>query len=519
MRVGKLQKIYYGMIPIPETLSTIFALNEGAQLHLAPIRSESIRRGYVEIVVSPVPYDSWVSVCKLSARLKHKPKALAVASRFFRQERINILLTEACTNYQDRAHWVAICDVALADRFDKVSKQERGEYKRQIEFFMDELTKRLLIFIEQPDNKEAFHPETFAKFTTLTGLNDAHFICDESKRFTVGFHEGAITLPKLLYNHICSELGCKTDKFPHYALIYSNTEQRYLVIRFMNDSEDLFICRIEDELAGLEGKGIGVLNQMLDALPSEIDFFSISNYVTEKTADRERGTIELVGHWPGFAANTETCERKLEDIISGMEIEDIDPDNTQKKKGALALKHIRNAKDDNPRIFISYSTKHEIQKLEYLRKCLLKIDCEPLLGTDFEEDLKGPYPPALTVFEQSFRMIPTCVAFISLQVTREDFKCSDRFVLPPWAIAEEVFAWKEEIPYLIRLRDERMDNPRWNQHIQSFEFNSDKRGSFEKAVKELVGKLKLYKNERRWIEAEIEARKRLFELRKHQESG
>ena len=129
MRVGKWQKIYRNVVPLPQTLSTAFGLSNGSQLHLAPLKLTADPNIIdAEIVVSPVPVESWVSSCKLSVRLQHCPKALSVATKFLKKNNINILLTEACATYKERAHWDAICDIKLNADFDNVPTGNRDSY-------------------------------------------------------------------------------------------------------------------------------------------------------------------------------------------------------------------------------------------------------------------------------------------------------------------------------------------------------------------------------------------------------
>ncbi len=512
MRIGKWQKIYQNVIPLPETLSTAFGLNDGSQLHLAPIKSQDQHIRDAEIVVSPVPYDSWRSACRLSVRLQHKPKSLSVATKFLREQNINILLTEACATYQERAHWDAICDINLVNGFEKLSSIDRNTYQKELVAFLDHLNAQFLHYISHPDHQEFFltGTEAFAKFSTLPSLNDAYFNCDFTKGSTVIFRSGGIKLPGKLYDYVQNVLEFPLDTFPQYAIITGNTEQRYLVIWFITDYQNLFVARIDNELQDLLGKGVGVLNQMLEALPHEINLLKISNYVTEKTADIERGRLELLGHWPTLRDHRKEFEEKFRDRISIIEIEDIDG---LKKPHALTVSDFINPKDDIPRVFISYSTKIEEAKLESLKNSLREIDCEPILGTEYNLELTGMNgTSSSTVVERAFKLIPTCAAFISLQVIREDFKCGDRYLLSPWIIAEEVYALKENIIFMIRLRDSRVDSPRWNENIEHIDFDSEE--DFESALHDLVRRIKEWKNSDPWKTANRRARLNLHKIEK-----
>src|SRR5438046_1892924 len=86
---------------IPQTRYVLAALRDG----------DTERRYGCEVVGSPVPIQLWKTVCRLSVRLHDRPGALAAATQFLRQQKINILLSECCSTYQSRAHWDALCDV------------------------------------------------------------------------------------------------------------------------------------------------------------------------------------------------------------------------------------------------------------------------------------------------------------------------------------------------------------------------------------------------------------------------
>ncbi len=62
--------------------------------------------------------ESWSSVCGLSVSLADRLRALATATNFLKTMHINILLTEACVTYADRAHWDAIVDLSNTPGFE-----------------------------------------------------------------------------------------------------------------------------------------------------------------------------------------------------------------------------------------------------------------------------------------------------------------------------------------------------------------------------------------------------------------
>lgn len=511
MRIGKWQKIYENVIPLPETLSTAFGLTNGSQLHVAPLKQQDENIFDAEIVVSPVPVENWGSAVRLSVRLQHCPKALSIATKFLKDENINILLTEACATYKERAHWDAICDVSMNDGFKNVSTHDRKEYKEKMNNLLEDLNTKLKRYIEEETNQKFFlsEDESFSLFSTLPGLNDAHFNCELTRKDTRPFQSGAITLPSDLRKYVQTALGINRDYFPHYAIITGNTEQRYLVIWFINDYQNLFITRIDNKLENLAGKGIGVLHQILDALPDKINLLKIANYVTEKTDKIERGRLELLGKWPQLSQKR-NAEKDFRDEISALVIMDTDG---HKKSNTLEVVDFINPEDDMPRIYISYSTNYEKNMLDTLYNALVDIDFEPIMGTRHQEYITGVDNTAPTIIEQSFSLIPTCAAFISLQVCRDDFKCGKRYLLSPWAIAEEVYAWKSEVGKLIRLRDVRIESPRWHQNIQHFDFCHDNVGDFNNAVAKLIAEMKEWKKEKHGRQSIINARKNLFKLR------
>jgi len=510
MRVGNWQKIYGNEIPIPETLSTAFGLSDGSQLHLAPIVSKDKKLKEVEIIVSPVEVNSWASAVRLSVRLQDRPKSLHCATEFLRQHMINILLTEACSTYKERAHWDAICDVKMVDGFNEISLTNRDEYKEDIKDFLNRLNTKLHRHMIKKQNKKYFLSglDFHGLFSELPGLNDAHFNCDKSGKCIVPFQTGEIKIPLDLQSYIRTELNLKGDNFPQYAIITGNTEQRYLVIWFINDYENLFVTRIDNELTDLKGQGIGVLNQMLNAIPPEINLMRTSNYVTKKTLKTEKGRIEMLGHWDNLIHNKEKNKTKFIEWIESIVIHDIDGTS---RKNALSVASFEHPTDDLPNVYISHSTEHDEKKLDILFKELREIKCEPILGTEYRGGRNGFGGTSKTVIEYSFGPINECVVFISLISARSELKCGKKYLPSPWLIAEEVFAWKSGIKFMVRLQDSKVEVPKWNRHIVSIPFSSNE--EFKNAASKLIKEIKKMQKQDDWEEGVNQARQNILRRR------
>jgi hypothetical protein len=242
MRIGKWVPLYKRMLPIPQRLATSFGLTEGSELYLAPIMDSDQRHHFgCEVMVSPVPIQSWRSVCRLSVRLQDRPRALATATSFLRQERVNILLSETCSTYQRRAHWDALCDLSETPGFSQLNKIERPLYEAAMEKFLNVLTSNFHKFMKAPDHREAFlmDPMRHAQFSPLTGLNDAYFICDLGQHAKARYTAGGIELPESLASTVSAYCKMDVPALPEYAMITGNTEQRYLRVLFLKDHDRL----------------------------------------------------------------------------------------------------------------------------------------------------------------------------------------------------------------------------------------------------------------------------------------
>lgn len=508
MRLGKWVPVYRNFIPIPQSMAMAFGLTEGSLLHLAPIRQNGDRHSFhVEIIVSPIPIQGWRSACRLSVRLKNTPRALANATGFLRKRRINILLTEACATYRNRAHWDAICDVSQCSEFSDLSLPQRF-FEQGMKDFLDNLTNDINSHIEAAENREFFltGPEQHAVFSALTGLNDASFGCDLSHSDEVMCKVGGIEFSESLINVVSAVCKTGPHALPEYAMITGNTEQRYLRMYFIHDYENMFQATVKNELRGLSGDGIGILHQFLNALPVEINLLKLSNHIEEKKPGYERGRIDVIGHWemepvsPDRAdrtAHLQRMEAKITDLVKSIEIEDVDG---TKHGQLLEVTEFSSPELTYPRVFISYSTRRAERELQAVISALWQHNWEPILGTDFGQAFLSDDPGILgspDVVQTSFRSIDGCIAFVSLQTKRDDFCIVDeeqlnrRYVLPPWAVAEEVYAWSSKIPFLARLKDRAIEDPRYNRHASVFEFQNDL--EFLEQVKRLLDELNKFR--------------------------
>jgi hypothetical protein len=526
MRVGKWVPLYKRMLPIPQRLAMAFGLTEGSELYLAPIVDEAEKHKFgCEVMVSPVPTMNWKSVCRLSVRLKDRPHALATATSFLREKRINILLSETSTTYQQRAHWDAICDLSEAPDYSQLRAFNRDSYGEAMENFLSNLSINFQEWIEKPPQREFFllGLEKHAQLTSLTGLNDASFVCDPMLGAKLQYISGGIELPQNLAGAISRYCGMDQFTLPKYAMVTGNTEQRYLRVLFMKEYDSMFRLAIRTELQSFAGGGIGVLNQLLDALPKEINLIKASTHLLEKENNIEKNHIELIGHWDfnmsvPAKVKREEMKNKLTRTIETLELEDAEG---TKHSGGLSVSDFSSPDDIYPRVFISYSTSHAEAKLKTLMNALSENNFEPVLGTDMGQSEQEASPVRHSVspdvVQQSFQRIHTCVAFISLQVRRNDFKVSghkankieEKFILPPWAIAEEVYAWVNDIGLIIRLKDALVEDPRYNRNTLTLSFSSD--SEYKKAVVKLIDELNKFRGTSRFKAAEQRARDAQFQ--------
>src|SRR5947209_5961541 len=247
MRIGKWVPIYRRLLPIPRRLSMAFGLFEGSQLYLSRIDDlDSPRKHGSEIIVSPVPFESWPSACRLSVRLSDTPGALAIATAFLRKKQINIMLSECCSTYQTRAHWDAICDVANVDGFSNLRILQRHQYDEAMQDFLRLIEAAFNTYAQSAPASPAFMqgPELLVQLTPLTGLNDVSFVCKEE--FPIEHVSGAVEIDSRLAKQISDQ--CYMDGLPQQALITGNTEQRYMRVLFLRDYAQLFQLTIHDKI-------------------------------------------------------------------------------------------------------------------------------------------------------------------------------------------------------------------------------------------------------------------------------
>lgn len=192
----------------------------------------------------------------------------------------------------------------------------------------------------------------------------------------------------------------------------------------------------------------------------------------------------MIGHWSGHD------ESQFQRDIDLLNLEDIDG---IKHSQCVKLVGFSTPRYAYPRVFISYSTNQAADKLTLLRNKLVEHNFEPIVGTDIGAvPSLGGGTVSADVMESAFQKIPTCVAFLSLQTKRDDFLQKDgRFILPPWSVAEEVFAWARGVPFLARLREQGVEDPRYNRNVRELIFNSD--DDYEGKVTQLMHDLNTFR--------------------------
>jgi hypothetical protein len=393
-----------------------------------------------------------------------------------------------------------------------------------MEKFLETLSGAFDDFVEVAENRFAFvrGDAQLLKFSPLTGLNDASFICERSNVVPITHEGGAIAIPPSLVDSVSTECNLPSGTLPFYALVTGNTEQRYLRVLFMKDDDQMFQVSMTNRLTDFEGGGVGVLNQILEALPEQVNLIRAANYIIEKGDSVEAGRIEMIGHWRspevvGVAAKRAHMERTLRDKLTDLEVVD--------GKGVTHKAALRDFEFDSPRavyppVFVSYSTKHEGEKFNYLLGALSASQFEPILGTDpgatlARDSARSTEVVSANVTDAAFRLIPECLAFISLQVKRNDYRVqstdAERYVLPPWAIAEETFAWSRGVPLLLRIKDTSIDNTTFDRNILTKEFSTD--AEYARAVAEIIDELKEFRRGRQFATLWAKMRDQAFRER------
>lgn len=520
MRLGKWIRIYEKTVPIPLAFSSSFQIRQGSVLYLSAIPvSDTHQGGDAEIIISPIPRNLWRSVCRLSVRLSDFPKSLARASRFLQEKSINILLTEAAATFQERAHWDAICDLSQYPEYIKIKECKTYEiFEKEMLFLLKQLTLEINNFAQQNENKGVFlvGQDALAEFIHLPGLNIISYRTKASVSEMAIFTDGAIELPDSIVNFVKTTLSVgnrgSISPVPSHALITGNTEQRYLRLYFIRNVSEFVMAEISCDQQSLDGNGIGVLSQILDQLPNDMNLLhlsvfqqhinkeiskSIKNTLKEKTAlthldlKKTQGRLKIICHWPNHQSPQED-EKNLSGIIKNIEIIDL---NGTSHSNLCELIDYATPNFVNPRIFISYScinglnSKEDKWRLNILRNTLIEHNFDPIFGVNIGDNpVIGRHPVSPDVMHSALEKIATCVGFISLQTKREDFVTNDnRFILPPWLIAEEVFAFSKGLCFLVRLTEKGIDDPRYNKNVFQFDFTN--RNDYREKVKDLVSLL------------------------------
>ncbi len=509
MRVGKWVRIYQQRLPVPGRMGMAFGLFENSELHLVPLMDVANKRKHEpEIMVTPVPLRSWRSVCRLSVRLKDTSHALAIATGFLRDEGINILLSECCSTYQDRAHFDAICDLSQMGRYKHIAAASRETFELTIRQFLEKLTERYEQYAEDEAHSNAFLLDTadYVKFSPLTGLNDAWFVADHDAARTAHHRAGALEIPDALVTYLSLACGYEPPGLPQYALVTGNTEQRYMRVLFLREHRHMFRLIVNNDLPGFAGSGVGVLNQFLTSLPLDVNLMRASNYIFDKRDDIERGRIDLIGHWDVThrlqeRETIEAClEREFKSILDNLVVVDMQGNS---HRNALSFVKASNAKTAYPRVYVSYSLSGDMAMRDYLMSALSDNNYDPILGTEQGADVDdwrlGDRPVGSDVMEAALRAINSCVALVSLQTKREDYKVTtvdgdSRYIVPPWLTAEEMYAWSSQTqPLVLRLRDVNIYNATFNRNISEETFDVNKPATFKLAVTGIINRLNDFK--------------------------
>jgi len=494
MRLGKLVPIYKNIVPIPRTLSTAFGLLESSELNIALVKQEykSNHTG-AEIVISPVPVSSWKSVAHLSVRLNNSPRALAKATEFLSQHSLDILLTEACVTFGNRAHWDAICDVSRHPDYGCICSNPPPQYEKQMTDFLNKMTESLESFASHPEHKQAFvSPDRrYVRFKPLAGLNDSGFSCDTTNSQQVSFSKGGVELPSDLVNAISKQIG--SANLTDWAIITGNTEQRYLRVSFLTPTqiEEAFRACITFEVPSVLFGSIGAVNQFLAHLPTTLNIIKFTSYLTKKSKTHEQSIIEVIGLWSRVGVTSMSMEKEFGNIVNASEY--ADPEGNR-YPGSYKLKSFKSLDLVYPKVFISYSLEHKNDpRLEILDKQLRDHDFFPVYG----DDLGYHSVDASDIKEASFGAIRKCFAAISLHFRRNDYKITynkrTRYLTPPWIVAEEVFAWSKRLEPIIRIIEKGVEDPKVYRDLPCYTYTSGDIIDFEKKVSRAISQLQTYK--------------------------
>jgi hypothetical protein len=208
-------------------------------------------------------------------------------------------------------------------------------------------------------------------------------------------------------------------------------------------------------------------------------------------------------------------ESQIRTLVNALELEDADG---KKHAGALEVKDFDTPKTFFPRVFVSYSTRYAVEKLRYLENALMTNGFEPIRGTDYGRASQpvhlGAHEVTADVPQMAFPAIEICVAFISLQVPREDFRVGDseppRFVLAPWTVAEEVYAWTLKTGLIVRLKDASVEDPQYNRHILTKVFRDA--DEYPSAVQEVIDELLRFRDGPQFTDLRRAADEKLLQI-------
>ncbi|HEV7920808.1 MAG TPA: hypothetical protein VGR02_08475 [Thermoanaerobaculia bacterium] len=522
MRVGKWVPIYKRKFPIPQRLAMAFGLAEGSTLHLVPITDEGARYKHgFEIIVSPVPPAFWRSVCRLSVRLLDVAGALAVATRFLSEKRINILFSESASTIARRAHWDAICDLSAMPEFAELAKMAHDKYARHMPLLLEDLSAELVQYMNSPGNDTAFPKLDYqhGAFTALTGLNNASFLCDfSSSERPCHYHAGGIEISEKLARKVSNECLLEAPQLPEYAMITGNTEQRYLRVLFLRDYQSLFKVVIGITTRDFAGGGIGIINQILTNLPAAVNLIRTSSRIVDGDGNTERGTIEIIAHWDEQIdrnAKQLYIEDRLRRLIPAMDLMDL---NGGVHKNNLSVTSFDGPKTIYPRVFVSYSKRSSPSELTYLKNMLWDNHFRPVVGTDPAERSrrvggKNDWNPSGDVVTDAFGAIKGCVALVSLLLEHPGFRLAGndaepRYVASPWVVAEEAYAWAHGIR-VWRLRHEAVESAHFNNNLAGAAFRTEEQ--FRNVVDDVIEQLNAYRESAEYRSVSAEASQALYE--------
>lgn len=510
MRIGTWVRIADKSLPIPRTLSTAFGLSAGSKLHVAPIFED--RERDVELIVSPVPIESWASACRLSARLFHHPGALAEGTEFLKQHNINMLLAEACVTFGGRAHWDAICDVQLSRAFERAGGTRAREYGGLAwsprssdplafpeEVFQHEtVMKSCLHELNDAFKKFARSSKYFiqgklllAEFSPLFGLNYSYFLRSATHFGPAPFSHGSIALSDDLVKYIKSRLV--SSDLPSYALVTGNTEQRYMRVYITHGNKDVMFGQIEHTPKGPGTERVGILNQILRALPPRMNLVQLSNYVVASEDGQERGRVS-------FLAQGEVLDKKdFEAVLSETPLCDARGNLLDKR-----LVHYQRLDEIPTRVFVSHRLDQPGGQLDALCKKLRSSDYEPVLATEIPLGMAE-------IDRESFQSIDTTVALVSLHTPNPDCKIdgTDQFMPAPWMVAEEVQAVAKGL-FVLRISHERVQPFNYLKSVRTYRYSDD--SGFRKCLAAVLKDLDNYRKTSACKRAEAAATNNLMKI-------